>query len=81
MLTFNGHKIKILATVTRTVAGSKTKTLNSNQTVAISSQATIESGVIGLGKADVFALNNVYMSSGFVQLLLQVIQILQVDLN
>ena len=62
---FAGHKIKILATVQRTVAGSKTKTLNSNQTVAISSQATIESGVIGLGKADVFALNNVYMSSGF----------------
>ena len=62
---FQGHKIKILATVQRTVAGSKTKTLNSDQTVAISSQATIESGVIGLGKADVFALNNVYMSSGF----------------
>jgi hypothetical protein len=62
---FQGHKIKILATVQRTVAGSKTKTLNSNQTVAISTQATIESGVIGLGKADVFALNNVYMSSGF----------------
>jgi len=62
---FQGHKIKILATVQRTVAGSKTKTLNSDQTVAISTQATIESGVIGLGKADVFALNNVYMSSGF----------------
>ena len=62
---FQGHKIKILATVSRTVAGSKTKTLNSNQTVAISTQATIESCVICLGKADVFALNNVYMSSGF----------------
>jgi hypothetical protein len=29
---FQGHKIKILATVQRTVAGSKTKTLNSNET-------------------------------------------------
>src|SRR5210317_1107619 len=62
---FQGHKVKILATVQRTVAGSKTKTLNSNSTVNISSQTTIESGVIGLGKADVYQINNVYMSSGF----------------
>ena len=62
---FAGHKIKILATVTRTVADSKTKTLNSNQTVNVSSQSTIESGIIGLGKADIFKINNVYMSSGF----------------
>ena len=62
---FAGHKIKILATVTRTIADSKTKTLNSNQTVNINTQATIESGVIPLGKADVFKINNVYMSSGF----------------
>src|SRR6056300_328544 len=62
---FQGHKVKILATVQRTVAGSKTKTLNSNSTVAISSQTVIESGVIGLGKADIYQINNVYMSSGF----------------
>ena len=62
---FQGHKIKILATVQRTVAGSKTKTLNSGSTVAISSQTTIESGIIGLGKADVYQINAVYMSSGF----------------
>ena len=62
---FQGHKIKIYATIQRTVAGSKTKTLNSNSTVSISSQSTIESGTIGLGKADVYQINNVYMSSGF----------------
>src|SRR6056300_1534735 len=63
---FQGHKIKILATVQRTtVASSKSKTLNSNSTVAISSQSIIESGVIGLGKADVYQINNVYMSGGF----------------
>ena len=62
---FAGHKVKILATVSRTVAGSKTKTLNNDSTVAISSQTTIESGTIPLGKADVFKLENVYMSSGF----------------
>ena len=39
---FNGHKVKILATITRSVAPSKSKTLNSNQTLAISSQTTIE---------------------------------------
>ena len=62
---FQGHKIKIYATVQRTVAGSKTKTLNSNEQVAISSQSTIESGLIGLAKADVYQINAVYMSSGF----------------
>jgi hypothetical protein len=62
---FNGHKIKILATVQRSVAGSKTKTANTSQTVQITSQTTIESGTIGLGKADVYQINNVYMSADF----------------
>src|SRR6056300_591795 len=63
---FQGHKLKILATVQRTtVSNSKSKALNSNSTVAISSQSIIESGVIGLGKADVYQINNVYMSGGF----------------
>src|SRR5210317_1075611 len=58
-------ELKILATVNRSVAGSKTKTLNSGSTVAISTQATIESGVIGLAKADVYKINNVYMAADF----------------
>ena len=62
---FAGHKVKILATVVRTVAGSKTKTLSSASTVNISSQTIIESGVIGLAKADIFKINNVYMSPAF----------------
>ena len=62
---FAGHKIKILATVSRTIADTKTKSLNSNSTVNITSQAIIESGIIGLGKADVYRINNVYMSGGF----------------
>jgi hypothetical protein len=62
---FASHTVKILATISRTVADSKTKTLSSNSTVGISSQTTIESGVIGLGKADIYRINNVYMSSGF----------------
>ena len=62
---FAGHKVKIVATLARTVAGSKTKSANDDTTVNISDQPTIESGVIGLGKADVYKLENVYMSSGF----------------
>ena len=62
---FAGHKVKILATVNRTVAGSKTKTLNSAQSVQITSQSTIEKGVIGLGKADILQINSIKMSSSF----------------
>jgi len=62
---FAGHTVKILATISRTIADSKTKTLNSSSTVNISSQTTIESGVIGLGKADIYQINNIYMSGGF----------------
>ena len=62
---FSSAKIKILATVTRSVAGSKTKTLNTAQTVAISSQTTIQSGLIGLAKADVYKINSVFMSPDF----------------
>ena len=58
-------KIKILATVTRSVADSKTKTLNSNSTVQISSQSIIQSGTIGLAKADVYALKSVKMAADF----------------
>ena len=62
---YAGHKVKVLATINRAVAGSKTKTLNSNSTVAISTQSTIESGTIGLGKADVYRVNAVYMAADF----------------
>ena len=62
---FNGHKVKILATVTRSVAPSKSKTLNEDETLAVSTQATIESGVISLQKADINALNKVYMAPDF----------------
>ena len=58
-------ELKIIATVNRSVASSKTKTLNAGANVSITSQTEIESGVIGLGKADVFKINNVYMSGDF----------------
>jgi len=62
---YGSAKLKVLATLSRSVAGGKTKTLNSNSTVAISDQTTIESGTIGLGKADVYQVNNVYMAADF----------------
>ena len=62
---YAGHKVKILGTVNRTVAGSKNKTLNQNQTVAISTQATIESGTISLSKADIYKINSIYMAPDF----------------
>jgi len=62
---FQGHKVKILATVNRSVAGSKTKTLSTAQTVQKTVQTEIESGTIGIGKADVYKINNVYMAADF----------------
>jgi len=62
---YSSAKIKILATVVRSVAGSKTKTLNTASTVAISSQTIIESGLIGLSKSDIYQINSVYMSPDF----------------
>jgi len=63
--TYADAELKILATVNRAVASEKTKTLNEDQTVAISTQSIIESGVIGLSKADVYKINNVYMAADF----------------
>ena len=62
---FAGHKVKILATINRAVAGSKSKTLNSSQTVQIATQATIESGICGLGRADVYAVDSIKMAADF----------------
>ena len=54
-----------MATVSRSVVSSKTKTNNTNQTLAISTQATCEGSVINLGKADVHKINSVFMASDF----------------
>ena len=62
---YAGHNVKSLLTLNKTVGTSKTKTLNSASTVAISTQATIESGTIGIGKADIKQINSVYMAPDF----------------
>jgi hypothetical protein len=59
-------KIKILATVNRSTAGSKTKTLNENSTVDITSLANaVKKGGINLGKADIYQLKSVSMATAF----------------
>ena len=60
----NGAKTT-LTTLNKTVGTSKTKTLNSNETLAVATQATIESGTISLAKADVIAINSIYMAPDF----------------
>ena len=63
---YAGHKVKILATVSRAVAGSKSKTLNSNQTLQVSTEAlATASGGVSIGKADVTAINSVHMAANF----------------
>ena len=62
---YQGHKIKILATISKSLGDSKSKTYNENSQLNVTSQDEIESGTISLRKADIFRLNAVYMSSNF----------------
>jgi len=62
---FAAHNVKALLTLNKTVGTSKTKTLTSNSTLAVTTQATIESGTISLAKADVIAINSIYMAPDF----------------
>jgi len=61
---FQGHKLKVLATVNRASAGSKSKT-DTATSLAVSTQSTIESGTIGLAKADVYEITSIFMSANF----------------
>ena len=63
--TYADAELMILATVNRSVAGSKTKTLNSAQTKNVLNADEIQSGTINIGKADIFKINNVFMAADF----------------
>ena len=60
-----GHTVKIIATLTKSAQDEKSKTLQSNETVAVATQADAEAKVIGLGKADVYQLVSVKMAADF----------------
>jgi hypothetical protein len=57
--------LKILATVNRSVAYQKTKTLVTGATTTITTQAAAQASVISLGKADATSITAVYMSANF----------------
>ena len=63
---YQGHKVKILATINRSIANSKSKTLNTGTTLQVATEAlaTNRDGV-NLGKADVFKINSIYMAANF----------------
>src|SRR6056300_722806 len=65
---YGSAKLKVMFTVNKssTAANSKTKVLNEDETVQISTLAAVtKQGGISLGKADIYKLNAVYMSADF----------------
>jgi hypothetical protein len=61
---YNGHKVKILATISASVVGAKTKT-NINDTVTVDTEALATATYINLGFADVHTLSSVFMAADF----------------
>src|SRR5210317_46256 len=59
-------KIKILATVNRSTAGSKTKTLREDRTQDVTTLANAtKQGGINLGKTDIYQIKSIYMATAF----------------
>jgi hypothetical protein len=63
---WNGHKIKILATISSSVVGAKTKTDTTGTTLTIDTAALAATATtINLAKADVHTINSIYMAADF----------------
>ena len=63
--TFNGSKVKILATISASVVGAKTKTATTDITKTVDTSALASKTEINLGYADVYNVQSVYMSADF----------------
>jgi len=63
--TFNASKIKVLATISASVVGAKTKTNTADQTKTVDTQALVQATTINIGKADVHKLTSVFMAADF----------------
>ena len=63
--TFNGSKLKILATISASVVGAKTKTDTTSQTVTVDTEALATATTINIGKADVHKIRSVHMAADF----------------
>ena len=63
---YNGHKIKVIATISASVVGSKTKTNTTDTTITIDTEALAATNTtISLGKADVHKINSIFMAADF----------------
>jgi len=62
---FNGHKIKVTATISASVQSQKTKTANTSQTATVNTQALATATTVSIGVADVYSLDSVYMAPDF----------------
>ena len=63
--TFNGSKLKILATISASVVGAKTKTDTTSQTITVDTEALATATTINIGKADVHKIRSVHMAADF----------------
>ena len=77
---FNGHTLKIVATVSTSVVSAKTKTANTGETTTVNTQALAQADFISLGKADVYEVVLFIWQQTLVQMQRQVIVTLQIDL-
>ena len=62
---FATAKVKLIATITRSIANEKTKALVTGATEAISTEANCQEKTISMGKGDIFALTSVFMAPDF----------------
>ena len=62
---YNGHKIKILATISASVVGAKTKTDTTEDTQTVDTEALATATSINLGKADVHKIDSIFMAADF----------------
>ena len=61
---YNGHKVKILATISASVVSAKTKT-TTDTTTTVDTEALATATTISLGKADIHTLTSVHMAADF----------------
>ena len=63
---YNGHKIKVIATISASVVGAKTKTATQGETLTVDTEALAATNTtISLGKADVYEIQSIFMAADF----------------
>ena len=61
---YNGHKVKILATISASVVGAKTKT-DTDETKTVDTESLATATAINLGRADVHQIDSIFMAADF----------------